>query len=143
MTLKQTSEDILARLQDKSTYLEIASDKISRGIVGESDTEVFNVTDSFIRFYLQQKTTHEYDTGTKDSRIGTMTVVCGIAGLELNETSYLCQELAERVEAVLHEYRDVYRSEEPIFTVKNTEGISIFAVPFWFLYNSSAGDPDE
>lgn len=142
-TLKQTSDSILAKLIEKTTYLQIGADAITQGIVGENDTEVFNVTSSFVRIYVQQKETQEFDTGARTRRKGTLMVLCGIAGIELSETSFLCQELAERVEAILHGCGSIYRSSEPIFTVKNTEGISIFAVPFWFLYNSSAGDPNE
>ena len=144
VTLTEAIADIKAELVAKATYLQVDANRVSVGVIGENETEVFNVRDSFVRLYAAQRDFPEkYIASPENPRLASLMVLCGIAGTELSTTSQLCYELAERVEMALHEHKNyVFREQAPIFAIKNTKGISIYGVPFYFAYKTSAGDPN-
>lgn len=138
------SEAILAYLQSKTGYLEIEADKIEEGLVGEKEEEVFNVTDSFIRFYVAEQPSSSDHYGTFiANRLGSLMVLCGVNDANMLVASKRAHLLAEKIERALMESNlGLGREIEPIFNIKNTEGISIFGIPFYFEYKSAAGDPN-
>lgn len=144
VTINEMSENTIAYLKSKSTYLEIDSDRIQEGLVGEKEEEVFNVTNSFIRLYVaEQPAMVDYYDSFIPTRLGSMMVLCGIADTDMLTASKNSHLLAQRIERALLEANiGLWRETEPIFNIKNSEGISIFGVPLFFEYKSAAGDPN-
>lgn len=140
VTMNQAIEQIKQKLIDNAGFLQIEAKRIQLGAIGEDESEVFTVTNSFIRIYTQQKPASDYykqDTDVR--RMASLMVLCGIVGTDSIDSSQRCYELAERVESLLHNMdNNITRELEPIFAVKNKKGLSIFGVPFWFVYQSSA-----
>lgn len=135
---------VLTELKSKKGYLGIKESQIEEGLVGEKEEEVFNVTDAFIRFYAaQQQTDQDYQSSFNESRIAGLLVLCGAKRGNKLDSSKDAYALAEKIErALLDANIGLWRESEPIFAVKNSDGISIFAVSFFFQYESAAGDPN-
>jgi len=144
VTLQMMSAEILSQLKSNSGYLEIDDKRIEEGLVGEKEEEIFNVTKSFIRFYLaEQPSNTNYTSSFRPNRLGSLMVLCGVKNNQILTASKQAYKMAEKIERALLDAKiGLWREQQPIFNIKNSDGISIFGVSFFFNYESEAGDPN-
>lgn len=143
VTIFEMLEDVKALLVSKTDYLQVPANKINIGVTGEDEKEVFSFKGQFIRLYAIPKPAQdEYHAALVDGNKASFVIVCGVKMRKSVLDAQKSFELAERIDRLIKKRNILNRETSPIFPVKGSEGVSVFAIPFWFQYKSSAGDPD-